>query len=120
MTENTTGNGQPAVTEPPFLPDFCNVRMVFAVVITAQLLAMVMTLVSITRLDQFASAFSVLSLYVMWIALMEAGLLCVLKKPLSRLSPTVKSCWTRKRHHSSSRRVPLVCMPLITVFPLLL
>jgi len=88
MTQNPQGSEQPEPLEPPFLPDFCNVRMVFAVVITAELLAIVLTLVSITNLDQFATELSLRTLYVLWIALMEAGLLCLLKGGLSRLSPT--------------------------------
>ncbi len=68
-----------------FLPDFCAVRMVLAVVLGAVVLALVITLASARNLDEFWSGFSLVALYTLWIALAAAGLLCLLKRPLGRL-----------------------------------
>lgn len=79
------GGMQEAVTKPNFLPDFCNVRMVFAVVVTGQLLAMVLALASWGATEDLWNLLSVRSLYVQWIALASTALLCVFKRPLARL-----------------------------------
>ncbi|MEW7982057.1 MAG: hypothetical protein AB2808_04555 [Candidatus Sedimenticola endophacoides] len=71
----------------PFLPDFCSVRTLFAVVILAELLAIVLALNATPRLEQFASELSLYSLYVMWIALLFTALLCLLGRDFSRRGP---------------------------------
>ena len=68
-----------------FLPDFCTVRMVFAVVITAQLLAIILTLGAVDSLRAFPQALSLRSLLIQWIALSGAGLLCVAGPQLRRM-----------------------------------
>lgn len=72
-----------------FLPDFCGIRTVFAVVVSAELLAMVLSLAAMGSLEQFMSELSVRSLYVQWIALSSAALLCLLGKFLRRLNHAV-------------------------------
>ncbi|MEW7979206.1 MAG: hypothetical protein AB2813_05225 [Candidatus Sedimenticola endophacoides] len=49
-------------------------RTLFAVVILAELLAIVLALNATPRLEQFASELSLYSLYVMWIALLFTAL----------------------------------------------
>ncbi len=66
-----------------FLPDFCDVRLLFAWVITAELLALVLTLAAFH--EDFWQHLSQRSLYIQWIALMLAGLLCLLRPRLNRL-----------------------------------
>jgi len=68
-----------------FLPDFCTVRMVFAVVVTAQLLAVVLTLGAVDSLRAFPQELSLRSLLIQWIALSGAGLLCVTGPWLRRM-----------------------------------
>ena len=68
-----------------FLPNFCSIRMVFAVVITAQLLAIVLTLGTTTTAADFAGELSLRSLFVQWIALCAAALLCLSRPLLRRL-----------------------------------
>ncbi len=68
-----------------FLPDFCSVRMVFAVVVTAELLAIVLTLGAVPSLDRFPGALSLRSLFIQWIALSGAGVLCLAGSRLRRL-----------------------------------
>jgi len=66
-----------------FLPDFCDVRLLFAWVITAEMLALVLTLAAFR--DNFWQHLSQRSLYIQWIALMLAGSLCLLGPRLNRL-----------------------------------
>jgi len=72
-----------------FLPDFCGVRTVFAVVISAELLAMVLALAAGSGVNQFWAELSVRSLYVQWIALSSAGLICLLRRWLGCMSHTL-------------------------------
>ena len=69
-----------------FLPDFCSVRMVFGVVVVAQLLAFVLVLAPAAETGERWSRLSLLSLFVQWVALSTAGVLCVSRPWLSRLS----------------------------------
>lgn len=69
-----------------FLPNFCAIRSVFAVVITGELLAILFSLASVGELQDFFKQLSLISLMVQWIGLTTAGLLCLLRKPLERLS----------------------------------
>jgi len=66
-----------------FLPDFCGIRMLFAVVITAELLAMVLTLGAGGGLADFWSQLSTRSLFVQWVAIGATAVLC-LARPLLR------------------------------------
>lgn len=81
------------MTEPDssrhFLPDFCGIRMLFAVVITAELLALVLTLGGSGGLTDFWERLSLRSLFVQWIAIGATAVLCVTKPLLRRLSHTV-------------------------------
>jgi two-component system, LytTR family, sensor histidine kinase AlgZ len=67
-----------------FLPSFCGVRSVFAVVMTGELLVILLTLAAIDELGQFLKQLSLISLLVQWIGLTTAGLLCLLHSWLQR------------------------------------
>lgn len=69
-----------------FLPDFCDIRVVFAVVLVAQMSAFVVTLVRIevTNIDLW-SDLSKVSLFIQWIALSSLAMLCMLRKWLLAL-----------------------------------
>lgn len=69
-----------------FLPNFCAIRMVFAVVVSAELLAIVLTLAAFVPPAQFWTELSLRSLYIQWVALSVAALYCTLRLPLGRLS----------------------------------
>lgn len=71
-----------------FLPDFCGVRMVFAVVLGAELLTLVLILGGSLSPASFWRDFSLLSLYVQWISLGSTMLLCLSKSRWARLSHT--------------------------------
>lgn len=69
-----------------FLPDFCGVHAVLAVVLSSAVLAMVIALASVEALSRLWSDFSLAALYVLWIALASAGLLCLSRGWLGRMS----------------------------------
>ncbi len=63
-----------------FLPDFCNIRMVFAVVMIAQLLAFILVLgPQGNQTDRWVNL-SLTSLFIQWVALSSIGLLCLCRR----------------------------------------
>lgn len=68
-----------------FLPDFCSIRTLLVMVIVAELLALVLVLGSAVSAEGFWQSLGVLSLFIQWIALCSAALLCVLRPWLCRL-----------------------------------
>ena len=82
---NPTPNGND-VQQTLFLPSFCDIRMVFAVVVIAELLAFVLVLAN-GRNDPW-SQLSLASLFLQWIALSSAAVLCLARPLLARISNT--------------------------------
>lgn len=72
-----------------FLPSFCDVRMVFAVVVIAQLLAFIITLVSPGVMQNAWGNLGLISLFMQWIALTSAAMLCVCRPMLARMGNRV-------------------------------
>ncbi len=68
-----------------FLPNFCAIRMVFAVVITAELLALVLSLGDSVMGADFTSNLSLYSLFIQWIALSWTALVCMLRPRLCQM-----------------------------------
>ena len=75
--------------EPFFLPSFCDVRMVFAVVVIAQLLAFIITLVSPGVMQNAWGNLGLISLFMQWIALTSAAMLCICRPMLARMGNQV-------------------------------
>lgn len=76
----------PNAAEPSgFLPDLCRLRIVFALVLSGELLAMVLTLASGRTLAAFWTRLGPISLYTFLIILASAALLCPLGPLLRRL-----------------------------------
>ncbi len=71
-----------------FLPDLCEIRMVFAVVVIGELFAFILVLAPISRGD-FWYELGIVSLFVQWVGLTSAALLCLLRNHLARLSNTL-------------------------------
>jgi two-component system sensor histidine kinase AlgZ len=69
-----------------FLPDFCKIRSVFTVVVTGELLVFVLVLV---RPAAGWVDLGLMSLFVQWIVLSSAALLCVLRPALARVRGAV-------------------------------
>ncbi len=68
-----------------FLPDFCAGPSVLVVVVGAELLAIVLALVGGLYDDLSVARFARVSLFVQWVALASAGVLCLMKNRLSAL-----------------------------------
>lgn len=68
-----------------FLPNFCSVKPLLVLVIISELLAFVLTLASLTAGD-FWQQLSMMSLFIQWVTLLSAGLLCLLRPYLSRFT----------------------------------
>jgi len=66
--------------EPSFLPSFCSIQTAFAVVLGGQMLAIILILATGWRDGTFWERFSLLSLYVQWIALSSTALLCLVRR----------------------------------------
>lgn len=72
-----------------FLPNFCGLPSVFAVVVLVELFAFVLTLASAPHSSDLWNTLALYSLFMQWAGLMSAALLCMLRRPLSRHSDTV-------------------------------
>ncbi len=82
-------NPDPAYLEPGFLPDFCNARVIFLVILGAILLAFVLSLSSMREGDDYWVNLSMIALFIVWIAFGNILVLCVTRRFLHRLSPIV-------------------------------
>jgi two-component system sensor histidine kinase AlgZ len=82
-TDNSSANGNGF-----FLPDFCSVRMVFAVVVISELLAIVLTLSPLHSSGDRWNDLSIISLFVQWVGLSSAAVLCLMRPLLARMSKT--------------------------------
>lgn len=69
-----------------FLPDFCNARMVFVVILLSELLAIVLTLAQPPYLDNLLFDLAMYSLFIQWVALSCTGVLCVGRRWLQNCS----------------------------------
>jgi two-component system sensor histidine kinase AlgZ len=65
-----------------FLPDFCHIRIVFSVVIIAELLSFILTLATPSQRGGDWGYLSLVSMFIQWIALSSAALLCWLRPRL--------------------------------------
>jgi two-component system sensor histidine kinase AlgZ len=66
-----------------FLPDFCGLRVVFAVVVIGEMLALVLSLAPAVGGDRW-SDLGLVSLYVQWVALTGIAVLCFSPDVISR------------------------------------
>lgn len=71
-----------------FLPNLCALKSVFILAITAQLIAFVLILATGDILSESWDELGLLSVFVQWIVLTSAGVLCLARHALSRLSVT--------------------------------
>lgn len=69
-----------------FLPDFCSVRVLFIVVLSAELLAIILSLAQPVFPLETLFDLAMNSLFIQWIALTCVGLLCFFKRYLNQLS----------------------------------
>jgi two-component system sensor histidine kinase AlgZ len=74
---------------PSFLPDFCNARVIFLVVIMAELLAFILTLASNESSRGMWVNLALNSLFIQWVALGNVIVLCFARNSLQSLQPIV-------------------------------
>ncbi|HZO22902.1 MAG TPA: sensor histidine kinase [Steroidobacteraceae bacterium] len=79
-TEPAAGSDKPF-----YLPDFCTSRAALAIVLIVELTALMLTLARDSALIGFWTDLARTSLFLLWIGLAGAGLLCWLGEPLKRL-----------------------------------
>ncbi|MCP4283623.1 MAG: sensor histidine kinase [Gammaproteobacteria bacterium] len=84
MTQAETGTGKENGKR-SFLPNFCSIRVVFALVVVAELLAILLTLAGVQSLNGFSTELSMRSLMIQWIALVGIALLCSARPWLAHL-----------------------------------
>ena len=68
------------------LPDFCDVRVIFMLVLVVQLLAMVLAMAIPSTTEVFWDYLAFISMMMQWIALLNAAVLCMSRRHLNRLS----------------------------------
>ena len=71
------------------LPDFCDVRVIFMLVLIVQLLAFVLAMAVPSTADVFWDYLAFISMMMQWIALLNAAVLCASRRALNRLSPAL-------------------------------
>ena len=81
MTENIANNTLNDNTQlaQTLLPDFCDVRNLFAVVLLTEILAMVFAMAASSSGSQFWDYLALSSFLMLWIALLNAAALCLLR-----------------------------------------
>lgn len=67
-----------------FLPDFCTIQGVFSVVVVAQSLAFLLEFSSSHALDRYWSGLGIRSMFIQWVALSSAAILCGLRPLLEQ------------------------------------
>ena len=81
-----------------FLPDFCNVRTLFVIILLAELLALVLSLSQNPSLYIRTVDLAMNSLFIQWVALSCTALLCIFRKYLQKLTEkwvaTISYCLT--------------------------
>ena len=74
-------------TSQAYLPDFCAAGTVFIVVLVAELVAIVLALASYKTPGTFLTELSKMSMYLLWLALLSAAVLCRMRSWIERLGP---------------------------------
>ncbi len=105
--QNTEHEGTPS-----FLPDFCNTRIIFLMVMIAELLAIIFSLASGFSGDALWVRFALVSLFIQWVALGNVFVLCLARRWLERLEPVASALST----YGLSLIVTLVVSLLATFF----
>ncbi|MBQ0754475.1 MAG: sensor histidine kinase [Gammaproteobacteria bacterium] len=75
-----------------FLPDLCSARSVLVVVVVAELLAVVLSLAAYYYEGVNIERLALSSLFVQWVALTSAAMLCALRERINRQSLAMASC----------------------------
>jgi len=87
--KNSGSNKNTPIVDDFFLPDFCNVQMVFSVILIAELLSIILTLAPLDTNGTRWEELGVISLFVQWVALISTGVLCIARAWLKKLNDTL-------------------------------
>ena len=71
-----------------YLPDFCAPATILVVLLVAELIAILLTLASDPDAGTFLTELAKMSLYVLWLALLSAAVLCQTARWIEKLGPT--------------------------------
>ncbi len=83
---NSSLSDKPGSIDTGLLPDFCDVRVIFMLVLIVELLAIVLSLSIPSTTEQFWDHLAFISMLMQWIALLNAAVLCGSRGRLNRLS----------------------------------
>lgn len=72
-----------------FLPDFCDVRVIFMLVLLIEILAIVLAMASFININVFWDQLAFYSLLMQWIGLLNAAVLCNARTWLNKQSTTI-------------------------------
>ena len=72
-----------------FLPDFCEIQIVFAVVLIGQLLSFLLILTPLSVPGERWNDLGLISLFIQWVALTSIGVLCISRRWLRLLDNRV-------------------------------
>lgn len=87
--QTSSPKNAPPVQDELFLPDFCNIRVIFLVVLIAELLAFLLALAPQTTATDLWERLGITSMFVQWVALVNAALLCGLRPLLRKQSNAI-------------------------------
>lgn len=81
MAENIVNNTtkKDAQLSPSLLPNFCDVRVLFLLVLLTEVLAIIFAMAAAPNYEKFWDYLALSSLLMLWIALINAGILCPLR-----------------------------------------
>ena len=82
---STTRAAGAQTSAPNWLPQFCGAPTLFAVMVVAELVALVIVFAPGPQVQAWLPRLGVVSVYVQWLALLNAVVLCSLRRPLQRL-----------------------------------
>jgi len=83
----------PATTNTPqqssqvYLPDFCAAGSVLVTLLVAELVAILLTLAAHTLPGAFLTELAKMSMYVLWLALLSAAVLCRVRPWVEKMNP---------------------------------
>jgi len=81
----TTESDASSYLSQAYLPDFCSAATIFAIILVAELVAIVLTLAAHSIPGNFLTELAKMSMYIQWLALLGAALLCRLRQWLESL-----------------------------------
>jgi two-component system sensor histidine kinase AlgZ len=71
-----------------YLPDFCAAGAIFVVVLVAELVAILLTLAAHTTPDTFLTELAKMSMFILWLALLSAAILCKIRPWVEKFGGT--------------------------------